>query len=135
MQLLIEARVNKGNLVVLWLDLENADGALPHKLVEEVLRRHHIPNIISNLIRDYYNDFHIRVFIKNDHIRMAQDRKRHHNWQYNISVLFSSAMNMLVKAAEKECQGPQSESGVEHPPIRAYMDDLTVTIKSVTGGK
>ncbi|TWW57386.1 hypothetical protein D4764_07G0001050 [Takifugu flavidus] len=34
---------------------------------------------------------------------------------------------MVVKAAEVECRGPLSRSGVRQPPIRAYMDDLTVT--------
>ncbi|KAK0146299.1 hypothetical protein N1851_014401 [Merluccius polli] len=45
-----------------------------------------------------------------------------------ISVtLFALAMNMVVKAAEPECRGPLSKSGVRQPPIRAFMDDLTVT--------
>ncbi|KAL7891157.1 hypothetical protein AOLI_G00006330 [Acnodon oligacanthus] len=38
-QLIREARENKGDLVVLWLDLTNAYGSIPHKLVEEALRR------------------------------------------------------------------------------------------------
>ena len=42
---------------------------------------------------------------------------------------------MLVEVAEREYRGPQSESGVRHPPIMANMDDLTVTTKSVTGGR
>ena len=39
-QLLREARENKGDLVVLWLDLANAFGSMPHKLVHETLERH-----------------------------------------------------------------------------------------------
>lgn len=31
-------------------------------------------------------------------------------------------MNMLVKAAETECRGPLSKSGIRQPPIRAFMD-------------
>ena len=51
-----------------------------------------------------------------------------------ISVtLFALAMNILVKSAEKECRGPTTNTGVRQPPIRAYMDDLTVTTSSVTG--
>lgn len=42
-------------------------------------------------------------------------------------------MNMVVKAAEVECRGPLSKSGVQQPPIRAYMDDLTITTTSVPG--
>ncbi|KAL7891878.1 hypothetical protein AOLI_G00013540 [Acnodon oligacanthus] len=43
-QLIREARENKGDLVVLWLDLTNAYGSIPHKLVGEALRRYHIPD-------------------------------------------------------------------------------------------
>ncbi|KAK7880264.1 hypothetical protein WMY93_030631 [Mugilogobius chulae] len=51
-----------------------------------------------------------------------------------ISVmLFSLAMNMIVKSAEPECRGPKSKSGQRQPPIRAFMDDLTVTTESVSG--
>ena len=42
-QLLREARENKGDLVVLWLDWANAYGSLPHKLVLVMLERHHVP--------------------------------------------------------------------------------------------
>ncbi len=42
-QLFREARENKGNLVVLWLDLANDYGSMPHKMVLETLERHHVP--------------------------------------------------------------------------------------------
>ena len=51
------------------------------------------------------------------------------------AVLFSLAMNILAKAAEVECRSPLSKSGVGQPPIRAYMEDLTVTTTSVTGAR
>ena len=86
-KLLREARKNKGDLVELGLDLANAYGSVPHKLVEEALRRHHIPNIMSNLIRDCYNDF--KSYIMNYPIRMAQTRKRHYNWLY---IIFSTLL-------------------------------------------
>ena len=46
-QLLREAKENKGDLTVLWLNLANAYGSMPHKLVSEVLERHHVPQIVS----------------------------------------------------------------------------------------
>lgn len=46
-------------------------------------------------------------------------------------ILFALAMNMLVKSAEVQCRGPLTKSEVKQPPIRALMDDLTVTTKSV----
>lgn len=60
-QLLRVARETKGNLVVLWLDLVNAYGSIPHKVVESALQRHRVPEGIRKLIIDYYNEFHLRV--------------------------------------------------------------------------
>ncbi len=40
---------------------------------------------------------------------------------------------MVVKSAEVECTGPLTNSGIWQPPIRVYMDDLTVTTSSVPG--
>lgn len=50
-------------------------------------------------------------------------------------ILFTLAMNMVATTAEKECRGPLSKSGDIQSPIRAFMDDLTVTTSSVAGGR
>ena len=60
-QLLREAKENKGDLTVLWLDLVNAYGSMPHKLVEEALTRHHVPPSVCDLIADYYKNFRLRA--------------------------------------------------------------------------
>lgn len=49
-----------GDLVVLWLDLANAYGSIPHKLVELALHRHHVSSKIKVLILDYYHNFRLR---------------------------------------------------------------------------
>ena len=51
------------------------------------------------------------------------------------AILFALAMNMLIKATEAECRGPTMRSDLRHPPIRAYMDDMTMTTTSVTGAR
>ena len=38
-QLLKEAKESKGDLAVLWLDMANAYGSIPHKLVELTLKK------------------------------------------------------------------------------------------------
>ena len=40
-------------------------------------------------------------------------------------ILFSAAMNLLVKSAEKLRQGAVLASGIQQAPIRPFMDDLT----------
>lgn len=60
-QLIRGAREGKGDLAVLWLDLTNAYGSIPRKLVEVALERHHIPQKVKDLILDYYSMFSLRV--------------------------------------------------------------------------
>ncbi|KAL7849977.1 hypothetical protein SRHO_G00193260 [Serrasalmus rhombeus] len=59
-QLIREARENKGNLSVLWLDLTNAFVSIPHNLVQLTLLKHHVPSRYRDLIADYYNKFRMR---------------------------------------------------------------------------
>ena len=134
-QLLREAKENKGDLTVLWLDLANAYGSMPHKLVEEALMRHHVLPSVCDLIADYYKNFQLRACSSSVTSEWQTLEKGIITGCTMSAVLFSLTMNMLVKAAEVECRGPLSRSGVRQSPIRAYMDDLTVTTTSVMGGR
>lgn len=60
-QLIGETRENKGDLFILWLNLTNACGAIPHKLVVFVLHHHRVSNIIQDLILHDYNNIRLRV--------------------------------------------------------------------------
>ena len=42
-------------------------------------------------------------------------------------------MNLMLKAGEMECRGPQAEDGTRHPSCRAFMDDATVMSSSTAG--
>lgn len=134
-QLIREAREGKGDLTVLWLDLANAYGSIPHKLVELSLLRHHVPSKVADLILDYYKNFRLRATagsVTSDWHRLEKGIIT----GCTISViLFALAMNMIVKSAEVECRGPLTTSGVRQPPVRAFMDDLTVTTTSVPGSR
>ncbi|TWW81809.1 hypothetical protein D4764_01G0016240 [Takifugu flavidus] len=131
-QLIREARESRGDLATLWLDLSNAYGSIPHKLVQTALTRHHVPGTITNLILDYYN-FQLRV-TTGSLTSACQCLEKGIITGCTILVpLFSLAMNMIVKSAEVECRGPLSISGTRQPPIRAFMDDFTVMTTSVPG--
>ena len=134
-QLLREAKENKEDLTVLWLDLANNYGSMPHKLVEEALKRHHVLPSVCDLIADYFKNFRLRA-CSNTVTSGWQTLEKGIIIGCTMStVLFTLTMNMLVKAAEAECRGALSRSGVRQSPIRAYMDDLTVTTTSVMGGR
>ena len=48
---------------MLWLDLANAYGSIPHKLVEVTLCKHHIPDKFTDLICNYYNHVKLRFTV------------------------------------------------------------------------
>lgn len=101
----------------LWLDLANTYGSIPHKQVELALHQQHVPSKVSDLILDYYVNFKLRV-------TTGSGTSDWHRLEKGIItgctisvILFALAMNMIVKSAEVECQGPMATSGVRQPPI------------------
>ena len=63
-QLIKDTVRNKGDLAVIWLDLANAYGTIPHKLIEITLEKYHVPVELREMIMDYYSNFHIRFSTK-----------------------------------------------------------------------
>lgn len=53
------ANRKKQDLYVVWLDLENAYGSVPHQLILFALEFFHIPPSIRNLISNYFSSFTI----------------------------------------------------------------------------
>ena len=88
-------------------------------------------NKISLLIVDYYNDFQMRTVSRNTKSPWHKLEKEITIGCTISAILLALAMNMLIKAAEVECRGPTTRSSLRHQPIRAYMDDMTITTTSV----
>ncbi len=49
------AKSNKQDLAVIWLDLANAYGSVPHSLIRYAMEFFHIPDKLKNFIMEYYN--------------------------------------------------------------------------------
>ncbi|XP_052261255.1 uncharacterized protein LOC127865289 [Dreissena polymorpha] len=61
--LIREARANHDDLTVVWLDLDNAYGSIPHKLIEKSLEQYHVPEHVCNLVKDYYRGIKLRFAV------------------------------------------------------------------------
>lgn len=48
-----EARSKKGDLTVVWLDLANAYGSIPHDLIRIALKHYHIPDHIKGMVTSF----------------------------------------------------------------------------------
>lgn len=90
---------------------------------------------MSRSIMDYYDNFNLRFTSGTITCELHRLEKGVITRCILSVTLFSLAMNMLVKLAKVECRGLITKSGVQQPPIRAFMDDLTVTTASVPGSR
>lgn len=134
-QIIREARDNRGDVAVLWLDLANAYGSIPHKLVQLTMERYHIPQKTREMLQNYFDSFLMR-FTVGDYTTTWQRLEVGIVTGCTISViLFAAAMNLMVKSAEKPRRGPVMVSGVRQPPTRAFMDDMTITTKTPVEGR
>ena len=58
---LLDAKMNQRQIVVSWLDLKNAYGSVRHNLIQFALSWYHVPNIIRELIFDYYEKIRAEI--------------------------------------------------------------------------
>jgi hypothetical protein len=52
-QMIREAKDKKGDLTVVWLDLSNAYGSIPHALISTAMELYRIPQEIQAMIKSY----------------------------------------------------------------------------------
>ncbi|GFO27689.1 reverse transcriptase [Plakobranchus ocellatus] len=59
------AKSEKLNLDVVWLDLANAYGSVPHEMIQLALRMYHVPEVIQVMLDDYFSGFRMRFSTNN----------------------------------------------------------------------
>ena len=131
-----DARRRKKSLVVLWLDLANAFGSVPHALIEFALRRYGIPDNWINLILSYYNGLWGRT----------RGGEIFSDWfLYEIGIfagctisviLFLAAFNIFIEFLSLQNYAKyQLQNGNFLPLLRGFMDDLSAMTTSVPVGQ
>ena len=126
-QLIKEAKETRGDLAVIWMDLANGYGSVPHKLIETVLEHYHIPEKTARIVRDYLERIHLR-FRVGDYITSWQRLEKGIVTGCTISVImFVMAMNFMIEAGKRETRVPKTKADIRQPPGRDFMDDVTIT--------
>ncbi|CAG5130209.1 unnamed protein product, partial [Candidula unifasciata] len=119
------AKHERTNLHVIWLDLANAYGAVPHRLLWRALRMFHVPTQISQMVEQYFSKFALRFSTSTFTTRWTE-------LQIGIAmgctispILFVMAMQIMLDGAAGYGLGLQIG---DHwlPPLRAFMDDTTI---------
>ncbi|GFO36928.1 reverse transcriptase [Plakobranchus ocellatus] len=113
------AKSEKLNLDVVWLDLANAYGSVPHEMIQLALRMHHVPD-------DYFSEFCMR-FSTNEYTTKWINLEVGIAMGCTISpILFVMAMEVILKAAEGSAGPANLGGGCSMPPLKAFMDNTTI---------
>ncbi|GFO00946.1 reverse transcriptase [Plakobranchus ocellatus] len=120
------AKSEKLNLDVVWLDLANAYGSVPHEMIQLALRMYHVPEVIQVMLDDYFRGFHMRFSTNNYTTNWI-------NLEVGIAmgctifpILFLMAMEVILKVAEGSAGPANLGGGCSMPPLKAFMDDTTI---------
>ena len=125
------ARSEKKDLHVIFLDLANAFGSVPHSLIWKAFHYFRVPVVVVNLIRAYFQV--IRLGLSTADFTTG--------WQRleigimagcTISPLaFTMAMEIIIRASKWVVGGDRRQDGMRPTPIRAYMDDVMLVTTTV----
>ena len=120
------AKSGKRNLDVIWLDLANAYGSVPHSMIQLALDMYHVPNEIKDMLKAYFAGFKMR-FTTEAYTTKWIDLQVGIAMGCAVSpILFVMAMQVLLKATEHQAAPANLGGGCFMPPLKAFMDDTTI---------
>ena len=122
------------DLHVVFLDLANAFGSVPHSLLWSAFAYFNVPEPITTLVKAYFLD--IQLCITTEEYTTAWQRLEMGIMAgCTISPLaFTMAMEVIIRASQWVVGGQRTKPDLQLPPIRAFMDDITTltTTKACT---
>ena len=119
--------MNNKKLTVIWLDLANAYGSIPHNLIDEALKHYYITEHIQGIINGYFDGLQLRFSVGEETTSWQRLEKGIVTGRTISVVLFVVGMNQIINAAKRETRGPKTASGIHLPSNRGFMDDLTIS--------
>ena len=121
-----EAKKTNESLNVVWLDLANDYGSVPHELLMKAMDFFYIPQEVQSIMKEYYDNFRMR-FSTEDFTTEWHRLEIGIAAGCSISVIwFILVMEMLLRSAD--CQ---EEKAKVRSPKKAFMDDVTLLTRDV----
>ena len=82
-----EARSNKSDLATIWLDIANAYGSVPHKLIFFALKRYGVHDHWISLVQNYYVGIYSKSFSESAPSNWHQHQRGIFCWLYTFNNL------------------------------------------------
>ncbi|GFN90661.1 reverse transcriptase [Plakobranchus ocellatus] len=107
---------NQANLDVVWIDLANIYGSVPHQIIQKVLRKYLIPDNIQVMLEDYFNRLYMRF--STDKINKLR------GW---IDMGIPNFVRLgYGRAADWGASLVDLGGECYMPPLKAFIDDATI---------
>ena len=130
-----EARTHKSTLATIWLDIANAYGSIPHKLIIFALHRYGVSPQWIRLVKNYRKG----IFSKSFSESATSAWHRHHQGiftGYTLSlVLFFTGMNIILEYSVEVKIPKFTTNNTELPLLCAFIDDLSLMSSTVSGAQ
>ena len=91
------AKSDKSDIVVVWLDIANAYGSVPHQLVFVALERYGVSQPWIKIIKSYYEGLWSRYFSNNSPSSWHKHLRGIFTGRTSSMILFLSAMNINIE--------------------------------------
>jgi hypothetical protein len=128
-----EAKLEKRQIVVAWIDLANAYGSVRHNLIQFALHWFHVPTFIQSLIFDYYNKLMANVFTKDWSTGFFMFDIGLFQGCVLSTILFDCVFQLLLDFLRPLETGGFEFNSVEVRMLsRAYADDLALSARNPT---
>ena len=129
-----EARCNKLNVANIWLDIANAYGSIPHRLIFFALERYSVHEHWISLIKAYYSGIYSKSFSSSAPSSWHQHFKGIFAGCTLSIILFLAGINVIIEYAILSKAPPFIYSGkVSLSLVKAFMDDMSLMSSSVPG--
>ena len=127
-----DARKAKESLAVLWLDLANAYGSVPHKLIVFALRRYQVPEDWISLIMAYYDGMWGRTSASGVSSEwVLYERGIFAGCTISV-ILFIAAFNVILEYVdEAKVERFKMSTGNRIELLRGFMDDVSILTSSI----
>ena len=111
---------------IIGLDLANAYGSVPQQMIHFSLPMYHVPAEISSMLGTYFDGFRMRLTTK-DFTAIWSRLVVGIVMGCTVSpAFFVLSLQLLLKATESKSNFVQLGRGCQMPPVKAFMDDMTI---------
>ena len=130
-----EAKSKHLSLATIWLDIANVYGSIPHKLIIFALHRYGVSPKWIHLIKTYYSGIFSKLFSQ----EAPSSWHRHQRGIFascSLSIIhFLAGMNIILAYSLVAITPQFHLNNISLPPMRAFMDDLTIVSSTTCGAK